>query len=140
MDLAGDVRWQGNADLVLRGAVNLDPNGGGGTRVLDVGTNTTTAQTGRLAINGVIQGAGNLVKTGNQDLVLMGLNTYTGTTTYTPNNIGSTTASLIVGTSKLPMKRRSSKPSTKDCLLNNRPKRCKPADWIGCTPEPSDAG
>ncbi|OYW21818.1 MAG: hypothetical protein B7Z52_00370, partial [Burkholderiales bacterium 12-64-5] len=73
VDLVGDFRT-GGTNFVLRGLVNLAPNVSGGTRTIE-----TTAE---MSILGVITGAGaNLIKTGAGNLILHGMNTYTGTTT-----------------------------------------------------------
>jgi autotransporter-associated beta strand protein len=104
VDIAADLRWQGNGDLVLRGNVNLAPGGVSGTHVLEIGIG---GQPSFFSINGVISGAGsNLIKTGNQPLVLNGLNTYTGTTTLSSTGTlpatGTTFAGILVGTDVLP--------------------------------------
>ena len=104
VDIAADLRWQGNGDLVFRGAVNLAPGGVAGTHVLEVGVG---GQGAILGINGVISGTGsNLIKSGNQPLVLNGLNTYTGTTTITPSgtlpSTGTTFSGILVGNNVMP--------------------------------------
>jgi autotransporter-associated beta strand protein len=73
-------------------------------RVFEVGVGGQPALFG---INGVISGSGaNLVKSGNQPMVLNGLNTYTGTTTITPSgtlpSTGTTFSGLLVGNNVLP--------------------------------------
>ena len=104
MDIAADLRWQGNGDLVFRGNVDLAPGGVAGTHVLEIGVG---AQPSNFGVNGIISGSGsNLVKSGNQPLVLNGMNTYTGTTTLSPTgtlpSTGSTFAGILVGTDVLP--------------------------------------
>jgi autotransporter-associated beta strand protein len=104
VDIVADLRWQGNGNLVLRGNVNLAPGGVSGTHVLEIGIG---GQPSFFSINGVISGAGsNLIKTGNQPLVLNGLNTYTGTTTLSSTGTlpatGTTFAGILVGTDVLP--------------------------------------
>ncbi|WP_397384725.1 autotransporter-associated beta strand repeat-containing protein, partial [Prosthecobacter sp.] len=100
VDLVADFRSAGT-NFVLRGNVNLTPAGVGGTRTIDA--------TAELSILGVISGVnGNLIKSGASNLVLNGLNTYTGTTTLTGLNnvnVGSNPAQagiLYVGTDVLP--------------------------------------
>jgi autotransporter-associated beta strand protein len=84
--------------------VNLAPGGVAGTHVFEIGIG---GQPSFFGINGVISGAGsNLIKTGNQPLVLNGLNTYTGTTTLSSTGTlpatGTTFAGILVGTDVLP--------------------------------------
>ncbi|MGC3968307.1 MAG: autotransporter-associated beta strand repeat-containing protein [Pirellulales bacterium] len=94
VDVLGDLRFNGNNDLVLRGTVNLAPTGFGGTRVFQVGTGGA----GLMSVLGVISGdRSNLVKSGAGTLVLGGANTYTGTT-----QLAGTGGNLLVSRSVLP--------------------------------------
>ncbi len=90
----GDLRFNGNQDLVLRGGVNLTPTGFGGTRVFQVGLGGA----GQLSVLGVISGdRSNLVKSGAGTLVLNGQNTYDGTT-----QLAGTGGNLLVSANVLP--------------------------------------
>lgn len=79
MDVVGDSFSMSNGgDWLLRGNINLAPSGVAGTRTLNL--NGNTANIG--AIDGIISGVdSSLIRTGGQNVVLRGLNTYTGTTT-----------------------------------------------------------
>ncbi|WP_395731061.1 beta strand repeat-containing protein, partial [Prosthecobacter sp.] len=97
VDLVADFRSAGT-NFVLRGNVNLTPAGVGGTRTIE--------NTAELSILGVISGVdGNLIKSGTSNLVLNGMNTYTGTTTLTGTSVNGNQAQagiLYVGTDVLP--------------------------------------
>jgi autotransporter-associated beta strand protein len=94
VDFYGDLRYNGNNDLTIRGNVNLTPTGFGGTRVIQAGTGGA----GILSITGIVSGdRSNLVKSGAGNLMLGGLNTYTGTT-----QLAGTGGNLLVSRNVLP--------------------------------------
>ncbi|MGC3968282.1 MAG: hypothetical protein QM775_13195 [Pirellulales bacterium] len=82
MQATADLNFSNGAQLVLRGNLDLSPDGVGATRTL-------TSNSSRIWINGVISGVDgtNFIKAGAGELVLNGLNTYQGTTAITGGNI-----------------------------------------------------
>jgi autotransporter-associated beta strand protein len=83
MQATGNLNFSNGNQLVLRGNVDLSPDGVGATRILNIDGSS------RVWFNGVISGAdgSNVIKTGAAEWVINADNTYQGTTAITAGNV-----------------------------------------------------